>query len=187
MKRPRRRALLPTRRSECREYRAKPERGLFRGLSLVSTGRRASRTRNQACNKPRYKLCDIFRYRISTYVQLSDGHNRISISIKTMPLRCGKHVQSRLPTRMNPVLAAGASRIGDKALLIPGLQEVKMSNASQYVRQSGAQRCAICHGRFGLIRYYSWRTAFCSKRCRDRFKGRQELHLRWLLRCLQTV
>jgi hypothetical protein len=40
--------------------------------------------------------------------------------------------------------------------------------------------CAICGGKFGLVRYYSWRTALCSKRCRERFKVRQEGNFKWL-------
>jgi hypothetical protein len=39
---------------------------------------------------------------------------------------------------------------------------------------SAAKRCAIREGRFGLVRYYSWRTALCSKKCADRFKTRRE-------------
>jgi hypothetical protein len=46
----------------------------------------------------------------------------------------------------------------------------------------GAKRCAICDGRFGLIRYYAWHTALCSKRCAERFKTRQEADRRWLPR-----
>lgn len=30
-----------------------------------------------------------------------------------------------------------------------------------------SQRCAICDGGFGLIRYYTWRTPLCSKVCRS--------------------
>jgi hypothetical protein len=42
--------------------------------------------------------------------------------------------------------------------------------------------CAICEGRFGLIRHYSWRTALCSKKCADRFKLRREDDRRFLPR-----
>jgi hypothetical protein len=52
-----------------------------------------------------------------------------------------------------------------------------MHNDPQY-RHDAAKRCAICDGRFGLIRHYSWRTALCSKKCADRFKGDR----RWLRR-----
>jgi hypothetical protein len=45
-----------------------------------------------------------------------------------------------------------------------------------------AKRCAICEGRFGLVRYYSWRTALCSKKCVDRFKIRREADSAWLRR-----
>jgi hypothetical protein len=57
-----------------------------------------------------------------------------------------------------------------------------MRTSPQYLRHDAAKRCAICNGEFGLIRYYSWRTALCSKRCADRFKSREESDRRWLLR-----
>jgi hypothetical protein len=57
-----------------------------------------------------------------------------------------------------------------------------MPNDLQYCRKDAAKRCAICGERFGLIRHYSWRTAFCSKRCVDRFRSREESDRRWLLR-----
>ena len=63
-----------------------------------------------------------------------------------------------------------------------GPQEAKMLNSPQYLRNGAAKRCAICDGKFGLIRYYSWRTALCSKKCADRFKARQNGDRRWLLR-----
>ena len=43
-----------------------------------------------------------------------------------------------------------------------------------------ANRCAVCHGKFGLVRYYSWRTGLCSRRCRERFKAREIGILNWL-------
>ena len=49
-----------------------------------------------------------------------------------------------------------------------------MRNHLQYRRKDAAKRCAICDGKFGLIRHYSWRTALCSKMCVDRFKSREE-------------
>jgi len=42
--------------------------------------------------------------------------------------------------------------------------------------------CAVCGARFGLIRYYSWRTALCSKKCLERFRARRERDRRWLFR-----
>jgi hypothetical protein len=51
---------------------------------------------------------------------------------------------------------------------------------------STAKRCAICDGRFGLIRYYSWRTALCSRKCADRFKARRDDDRRFLPR-IQTA
>ncbi|SIO17144.1 hypothetical protein SAMN05443247_02530 [Bradyrhizobium erythrophlei] len=55
-----------------------------------------------------------------------------------------------------------------------------MRNIPQYPWNCEAKRCAICDGKFGLVRYYCWRTALCSKKCALRFKTRQEGDRRWL-------
>jgi hypothetical protein len=55
-------------------------------------------------------------------------------------------------------------------------------NDPRYPQRNAAKRCAICAGKFGLIRHYSWRTALCSKQCVDRFKSREEADRRWLNR-----
>jgi hypothetical protein len=57
-----------------------------------------------------------------------------------------------------------------------------MRNGFQCLSNSAAKRCAICDGKFGLVRHYSWRTAFCSKKCADRFKTRREDDRRFLPR-----
>jgi len=57
-----------------------------------------------------------------------------------------------------------------------------MHNGPQHLFNGAAKRCAICDGQFGLIRYYCWRTALCSKRCADRFKVRRESDRSWLRR-----
>jgi hypothetical protein len=57
-----------------------------------------------------------------------------------------------------------------------------MRDRFQYRCDSTANRCAICQGRFGLIRYYSWRTALCSRKCADRFNVRREDDRRFLPR-----
>ena len=57
-----------------------------------------------------------------------------------------------------------------------------MCNHLQYRRKDATKRCAICDGRFGLIRHYSRRSALRSKNCVDRFKSREESDRRWLLR-----
>jgi hypothetical protein len=46
-----------------------------------------------------------------------------------------------------------------------------MRNGPQYLCNGAAKRCAICDGKFGLIRYYSWRTALCSRKCAARFQN----------------
>jgi hypothetical protein len=43
-----------------------------------------------------------------------------------------------------------------------------------------ATRCAVCDGKFGLVRHYSWRTPLCSKECVDRFKARRQSDRNWL-------
>ena len=55
-----------------------------------------------------------------------------------------------------------------------------MLNGPQHARNSTAKCCAICGGKFGLIRHYSWRAAFCSKNCLARFRARRERDRRWL-------
>ena len=62
-----------------------------------------------------------------------------------------------------------------------------MPNSSQYPQNSTAKRCAICNGRFGLVRYYSWQTALCSKKCREQFKCREQSDQIWLLRWVQAA
>jgi hypothetical protein len=57
-----------------------------------------------------------------------------------------------------------------------------MRNSPQHHRNGAANRCAVCAGKFGLIRHYSWRTSLCSRKCVDRFKSREEADRRWLLR-----
>jgi hypothetical protein len=43
-----------------------------------------------------------------------------------------------------------------------------------------AARCAVCDGKFGLVRYYSRRTHLCSKSCVDRFRARRASDFNWL-------
>jgi hypothetical protein len=56
-----------------------------------------------------------------------------------------------------------------------------MPNRSESTRSGRAARCAVCDGKFGLIRHYSWRTPLCSKNCVDRFRTRRESDRNWLL------
>jgi len=55
-----------------------------------------------------------------------------------------------------------------------------MRNNSHDFHGGSGRCCAICGGKFGLIRYYSWRMALCSKRSVDRFKSRREADQKWL-------
>jgi hypothetical protein len=61
-------------------------------------------------------------------------------------------------------------------------RETIMRDSPQPLRHNAANCCAVCDGKFGLVRRYSWRTALCSKKCADRFKARQEGDRRWLRR-----
>jgi hypothetical protein len=55
-----------------------------------------------------------------------------------------------------------------------------MLNCSESLRCAKDARCAVCHGKFGLVRYYSWRTALCSKKCVDCFRARRASDRNWL-------
>jgi len=55
-----------------------------------------------------------------------------------------------------------------------------MPNCSESLGSGGAARCAACDGKFGLVRYYSWRTPLCSKKCVDRLRARRASDLNWL-------
>ena len=47
-------------------------------------------------------------------------------------------------------------------------------------RSDKAARCAICDGKFGLVRHYSWRTPLCSRKCVDHFRARRQSDGNWL-------
>jgi hypothetical protein len=55
-----------------------------------------------------------------------------------------------------------------------------MPDCYESVGSGRAARCAVCDGRFGLVRYYSWRTALCSRKCVDRFRARWASDRNWL-------
>jgi len=45
-----------------------------------------------------------------------------------------------------------------------------MPNCSESLGSGRAARCAVCDGKFGLIRYYSCLTPLCSRNCVDRLR-----------------
>jgi hypothetical protein len=51
-----------------------------------------------------------------------------------------------------------------------------MPNCSESLGSGKAKRCAVCDGKFGLVRHYSWRTPLCSKKCR-RLPTARKLHM----------
>jgi hypothetical protein len=55
-----------------------------------------------------------------------------------------------------------------------------MRDNPRYASNGAGKRCAICDGKFGLVRHHSWRTALCSKKCADQFRIRQEGDRGWL-------
>jgi hypothetical protein len=55
-----------------------------------------------------------------------------------------------------------------------------MPNCSESPGSGRAARCAVCDGKFGLVRYYSRRTALCSKNCVARFRARRASDYNWL-------
>jgi hypothetical protein len=51
---------------------------------------------------------------------------------------------------------------------------------SEGLASGRAARCAVCEGKFGLVRYYSWRAPLCSRKCVDRFGARRASDGNWL-------
>jgi hypothetical protein len=45
-----------------------------------------------------------------------------------------------------------------------------MPSCQENSRLTRTTRCAVCDGKFGLIRYYSWLTPLCSRKCANRFR-----------------
>jgi len=43
-----------------------------------------------------------------------------------------------------------------------------------------AMRCAVCEGKFGLVRHHWRRTPLCSRKCVDRFKARRQSDHTWM-------
>jgi hypothetical protein len=55
-----------------------------------------------------------------------------------------------------------------------------MPNCSDSLRSGIAARCAVCDGKFGLVRYYSPQAQLCSKSCVNRFRARRESGRNWV-------
>ena len=55
-----------------------------------------------------------------------------------------------------------------------------MLNCPESFRRGRAARCSVCDGKCGLVRYYSWRTGLCSKKCVDGFSTRRSSDRNWL-------
>ena len=55
-----------------------------------------------------------------------------------------------------------------------------MPNCSESFRSGRSARCAVCDGKFGLVRHYSWRTPLCSRKCVDRFTARTKSDRTWV-------
>ena len=55
-----------------------------------------------------------------------------------------------------------------------------MPDRSESIESSRTTRCAVCDGKFGLVRHYSRRTPLCSRKCVDRFRARRASDCNWL-------
>jgi hypothetical protein len=55
-----------------------------------------------------------------------------------------------------------------------------MPHCSESLRSDRAARCAVCDGKFGLVRHYSWRSQLCSRKCVDRFRARRNDDRNWV-------
>jgi hypothetical protein len=55
-----------------------------------------------------------------------------------------------------------------------------MPKHSESLGSGRPTRCAACDGKFGLVRYYSWRTPLCSKKCVDCIRARRASDLNCL-------
>ena len=55
-----------------------------------------------------------------------------------------------------------------------------MPNSCESLEIGKATRCAVCDGKFGLVRHYSWRTQLCSRKCVDRFGTRRQSDRNWM-------
>ena len=55
-----------------------------------------------------------------------------------------------------------------------------MHNSPESLGSGRVTRCAVCGGKFGLVRYYSWRAQLCSKNCVNRFRVCRESNRNWL-------
>src|ERR1700752_3150396 len=59
-------------------------------------------------------------------------------------------------------------------------QENNMISRQENLRHGRAMRCAVCDGKFGLVRHYQWQTPLCSRKCIDRFRARRESDRNWV-------
>ena len=64
--------------------------------------------------------------------------------------------------------------------MLTGQEEGSMAYRSESHQSDKATRCAICDGKFGLVRHYSWRTPLCSRKCVDRLKARRQSDHNWM-------
>jgi hypothetical protein len=55
-----------------------------------------------------------------------------------------------------------------------------MRNWLERPRHEARTRCAVCNGKFGLVRQYVWRTPLCTRACVERFRSRRESDRAWL-------
>src|SRR5262249_21177235 len=59
-------------------------------------------------------------------------------------------------------------------------KEKTMSHRFEGYRSDKTARCAVCDGKFGLIRHYSWGTQLCSRKCVDCFRAQRQSYGNWM-------
>jgi hypothetical protein len=62
-----------------------------------------------------------------------------------------------------------------------------MPTCSESHRSDGTARCSVCDGEFGLIRYYSWCTPLCFRKCVDRFRNHRAIDRNSLVLIWQQI
>ncbi len=167
----------------CKE-RAAQFRGdeLRRGCSVVRNDRLIP-IRPGNNRKPTYGSSEPFAFEKITFAQLKHGLRWRYANWQSEPFQLSRNLRfmsRRSALRCCTTRYLSSDRNDNQ--LRKAKEETTMRSNSQQSRDSAPKRCAVCGGRFGLVRYYSGRTALCSRRCTDCFKSRRESDRRWLVR-----
>ena len=94
--------------------------------------------------------------------------------------RLARRSQAARIGRMRTSRKRGSENQDDRRTAPTKPKEAMMHNSLRSIGQGRSARCAVCDGKFGLVRYYSWRTPLCSTKCVDRFRSRRASDRNWL-------